>query len=339
MSGTGIDVVQPAVLTIDPASQGFGSVVAGASSASQTFNVFHDGEQDSGPLSVSLTGPDSGHFQITETTCNGLVLSERTLCQVKVAFRPTSAGAKSATLSVSASPGGTPSASLTGTATQAASLSIDRSSQAFGNVLTGSLSGSQVFTITNNGTGPSGILTSQITGTDAGQFTITADTCSPGFDPQPLPAGGTCAVTVAFWPQAGQRGAKSATLSVSGTPGGTVSTTLSGTALKPPTLSANPESFNFGSVAVGSSDTKVITITNTGDVNTQPLGTQVGGSGNFSVPLATDECKGVALAPNATCSFTVVFEPFSLGTVTGGSVNIFAESLPGVSVGLSGNGS
>jgi len=81
-----------------------------------------------------------------------------------------------------------------------------------------------VFTITNTGETATGTLLVSLTG-DTGNFSKTADTCNG----QALAASASCSITIQ--PVATENGSYAGTLQVSGTPGGTVSQTLSGTAI------------------------------------------------------------------------------------------------------------
>jgi hypothetical protein len=82
--------------------------------------------------------------------------------------------------------------------------------------------------VTNNGQNTSGPLTAGLTGANAGEFGITADTCNG----QTLAASATCTVSVRFTPTSA--GVKAASLGISGTPGGSTSSALTGTATNPP---------------------------------------------------------------------------------------------------------
>ena len=76
------------------------------------------------------------------------------------------------------------------------------------------------FTVSNSGGVASGALSSTIGGTNPTQFSIGTNTCGTN----PLAAGGVCTIQVVFQPTS--VGVKSASLNVSGTPGGTAAATL-----------------------------------------------------------------------------------------------------------------
>ena len=89
----------PAFQLAGAASRDFGDVVAGSTSATQDVVVTNDGR---GPLAVtgaSLTGADAASFEISANTCTPIVDPSET-CTVTVAFSPTAAGARAATLRI-----------------------------------------------------------------------------------------------------------------------------------------------------------------------------------------------------------------------------------------------
>ena len=224
-------------LALSPATgHAFGSVVAGsAGSAAFTFTVKNTGTAPSGALTVSLGGTNPHQFNIlgTGTCVSGTTnLAVGATCTIKITFKPTTTGNKSATLSVSSSPGGIASATLTGTGTNA-HFTLSPTSHAFGSVVAGS-AGSAAFTFTarNTGTAPSGAFAVSLSGANPKQFNILGTgTCVSGTTN--LAVGATCTIKIAFKPTTA--GNKSATLNVSSSPGGIASATLTGTGTFPPT--------------------------------------------------------------------------------------------------------
>jgi hypothetical protein len=73
-------------------------------------------------------------------------------------------------------------------------------------------------------------------------------------------------------------------------------------------LSAESEYFEFGSRSLASPFiTEATTITNTGDSPTLPIGVRSSSTGVF--PAVIDSCAGATLAPGATCSFGIRYQP------------------------------
>jgi CSLREA domain-containing protein len=104
-------------ISLVPSPKDYGSTQVGTPTAATQFTVENAGPSTSGNLAVALTGANASEFEITGGTCDGVTLPDDGTCTVSVRFAPTSAGAKSATLAVTGTPGGTQSSALTGTAT------------------------------------------------------------------------------------------------------------------------------------------------------------------------------------------------------------------------------
>jgi hypothetical protein len=85
-------------------------------------------------------------------------------------------------------------------------VGLNPTSLSFGNQVVGTTSPAQTVTVTNTGSVPLTITSASVTGTNAAEFSETADTCTNAT----LNAGATCTVSVTFTPSA--QGARSATL-------------------------------------------------------------------------------------------------------------------------------
>lgn len=90
----------------------FGLVETGTSSPVLTWTITNTGESASGTAAVSRTGAQAADFAYT-TTCSG-ALAPLASCTVSVTFTPGVGGARSASFSVSATPGGAVSLDVSG---------------------------------------------------------------------------------------------------------------------------------------------------------------------------------------------------------------------------------
>ena len=211
-----------------------------------------------GPLTISVLNgttvdPD---FVITGGTCvttnKGLGLDSLQNCTVTVMFTPTALAtpAKSGMLTVTASPGGTATVKLDGKAVPALSVKASSLPVPFnGNVIVTALDGSKslavgttsivgageqniVITFTNEAGAPqTGLLSVALGGTNAADFRVTDDNCTAAqlpTGPDPLNPR-DCTVTLTFAPTTAATG-KTATLTVSGSPGDSALLTLTGNA-------------------------------------------------------------------------------------------------------------
>jgi hypothetical protein len=105
----------PAMLGADPTALAFGTVAAQTISPPQNVRVTAT-EARERVATVRVTGQDAADFLIADDGCTGARLDIGGSCDVAVRFAPSSSGAKTATLTVSGSPGGTVAATtLSGT--------------------------------------------------------------------------------------------------------------------------------------------------------------------------------------------------------------------------------
>ncbi len=117
-------------------------------------------------------------------------------CQVTVIFKPTAAGNRSASISISDNAAGNPhSVPLAGTATQAA-VSLSPSTVNFANQLVGTASAAVALTVTNTGSGALVIGSISFSGANATDFTQ-KNTCTA-----PVAPATTCLINVTFTPTA-----------------------------------------------------------------------------------------------------------------------------------------
>jgi len=103
------------VLTMAPRSLAYGSQPINATSAAKSVTMTNTSPKVVVIASIALTGSGSGQFASTNSCGSSLV--GHTTCTIKVTFRPTTKGAKSATLSVNGGGGGLRTVRLTGTGT------------------------------------------------------------------------------------------------------------------------------------------------------------------------------------------------------------------------------
>jgi len=177
---------------------------------------------------VARAGTNPGQFAHT-TTCGPFPanLAGGVSCTVTVTFTPTTAGAKSALLTVSvAAPGASQSVALAGTVV-APTFTVAPASLAFGSQPRNTTSAVQAVTVANTSPAATLRITGVTrTGANPGQFAHTSSCLLPA----DLPPGASCTVSVTFTPTGA--GARSASLNVNvAAPGTSQSVPLSGTGL------------------------------------------------------------------------------------------------------------
>jgi sugar lactone lactonase YvrE len=193
----------------------------------------------------------------------------------------------------------------------------DRSSLAFtfGNVMVGATSPPQTATLSNvgnSGGNDAGLTFISLPGDgyyhqDAGTTTCNVATTS-------MAPGGSCTLGMTFTPIAIQpfpdRLSLSTNVSAQNSGYTQFYVPFSGTGVAPqPTAMLTPSSLSFGSVMMGSSPSKVVTLTNSGVGLLHLSSVALSGDANFS---QTSTC-GATLAANTSCMVTVTYAPTLAG--------------------------
>ena len=222
--GDGTDVgAFEQVITASPTSKDFSSQQWGTTSPTQAFTLSNRTGNAFPAGSLALGGTNPGDFQLSGDTCSNTANNAN--CGVNAAFAPVSPNVSAALVA------------LTGTATgyTPASISVAPTTKDFGSTQAGTPTTATQFTVTNTGLDTSGTLATALNGANASEFGITQDNCNG----QTLLGGGTCTVSVRFAPSTA--GSDTASLNISGTPGGTTAAALSGSATEaPPAADTTP---------------------------------------------------------------------------------------------------
>ncbi len=181
--------------------------------------------QTSSPLSVTLTNTGgatlnifsiaaSGDYHISNNTC-GATVAAGANCAVSVTFTPTKKGARNGALTFTDdAPDSPQTVTLKGTGQ---SIALSPTSLNFGTVTVGNTSSQQNVTVTNVGTTTVTFTGFALAGVAAGDYLISANTCSATIAP-----GANCSVGVQFKPT--KTGTRNAKLNVQNNGGGTPST-------------------------------------------------------------------------------------------------------------------
>jgi hypothetical protein len=181
-------------------------------------------------------------------------------------------------------------------------LNVQPDTLGFGNQQTGTTSGPQTVTVSNDGSDEVDL---EITAINiSGDFDLAGGTCAIGTT---LADAETCTIDVTFSPSAD--GAAAGTLTVDSDAGQTTNDTvdLSGTGVpSDANLTIDPTSFDFGELDIDADAIcQAFTLENTGTDNSLTIGTASVAS-PFSV---SDNCDGVTLDGGDTCVVTACFDP------------------------------
>jgi len=313
--------ITPGALQITPATQDFGTAVPPVPGSTQTFTVANTGQEKSGMILTAATGTDAKSFEVVADGCMGQTLASLQTCKINVRFNPTSVGAKSMSLKLSADPGGSAIAQLTGTGITPGSVVFTPASFEFGSVQQNKPGMTKQFVAQNKGQATTAMLTTAVSTAD---FAVTEDTCAG----HTLIANATCTVTLQFMPST--PGSKLATLSVTELNGGSATAQLTGTSLANPVLKITPAIKDFNSVTVNTPASAAFQIANDGDVaSAAPMVPVISGTdaAQFTVPAATNGCTA-AIPAKSSCTLTVRFVPTSIG-LKGATLTVNAGATTG----------
>jgi len=195
-------------ISVNRASINFGNVNIGSSPA-QSVTVSNVGNANLTIGTITLPSPP---FSKSADNCSGLTLSPGASCNVTYTFSPTSIGSFFSNSNIpSNDPDENPvtiSLAGTGVSLNLPDITVTPLSLNFGNVNVGSSSTPQIATIRNDGSANLSLGSIAITGTNASEFSKTADACSG----QVLTPGASCSLQVSFSPTFA--GSKAATLSI-----------------------------------------------------------------------------------------------------------------------------
>jgi len=298
------------------------------------------------PLTISSvsapTGTNAADFTVSfaGSTCATSSVPVGSSCTFGVTFTPTSTPATTENASITINDNAYPATqtvNLIGTGTGSA-VNLSPSPLAFPAqaVTTPTATPGAAMTLTLKVIGNPITMTSiQVNGgSNPGDFNVVSGgSCSAGSQVTT-----SCTISVTFAPTAS--GSRSAVLSVpytNSSGGGTASATLTGTGTVG-TAGLSPTTLMFGNQAVPSpTAAQTVTLTNGGS-STLNI-TNIGISGDFAIPPATNMCAGASpLAVNGNCTVGVTFTPPTAGNLTGSLTFTDSATNSPQTVNLSGTG-
>jgi hypothetical protein len=314
LNGTG--VAETKVLTVTPTTLAFGpQVTATTSSTLQYITVTNTGNFTVTFTNVTITG----NYALASQGCTGAI-APGSACSIGVSFTPTSAGAKTGTVTITSNATvAAPKVNLSGTGIATTSEILLSQTAVVFDAQTVGVAGTlpQVVYYYNQGNTTSTITSIGLATTgNPGDFSVSG--CTAGTAVGPL---SYCTITIKF--TAGAAGPRSATLNIIDTdPGGAApgrSIALSGTGISSsvPEVGLYPASLTFASTAEGSSSTpQSITLTNNGSAALTIPSTGITFTGTDPGDYSqTDNCpvSPATLAAGFSCNIAITFSPKGIG--------------------------
>jgi len=309
LAGTGTSTPQPSI-SLDASSLTFGSQTVGSTSAAQGVTVSNGGAATLTFGSFTLTGAAAGDFTRGGSCASAATLAAGASCSVSFTFTPGGTGARTATLTIASdASNGSAVLSLAGSGAAVATPTVSLTPAAldFGNQAVGSSSAARNVTLTNSGSGTLAI--AGITATSG--FALTHN-CGAS-----LASAQSCTLAVTFTPASTGAAVGSVALASNAT-GSPHSVALAGSGVTAsPVLAWTPaaSALDFGSVEVGSSATRTLTLANQGPgLVTLSQFTLAGAQGGEYAFVPGSTCAANAqLAVGASCTFIVGFQPAAAG--------------------------
>ncbi|MET0266517.1 MAG: choice-of-anchor D domain-containing protein [Duganella sp.] len=321
--------------SLAPANLTFSGTAIGQSAAPLTSTLSNTGSAALNIGAISLGGAAAGDYSISGGTCaNGAAVAAGANCTVQTTFRPTTAGTRAATLTITHNAtGGSSSVALSGTgnSTPQATIGLSAARIDFGAQLTGAVSAPSTITVSNSGQAALTFTSIAVSGANASFFTLGGN-CATG---TPLAAGASCNVTVQA--NASSAGAYSGTLTIaSNASNGNASVALAGTAsAAAPAISATPSVIAFGTQTINTpAVAQTVVLANTGNVAINF--SRIGVTGAASVTIAGGDCA-TTLAVGARCSVPLRFAPTTAGDASA-TLSVNSNAAP-LQVAISGSGS
>ncbi|HEY2667401.1 MAG TPA: choice-of-anchor D domain-containing protein, partial [Actinomycetota bacterium] len=300
--------------TLSPGSLDFHTAQVGSNAPPDTVTLASTGTAPLAIGNVTIGGTGSGDFVKVADGCSGKTLQPTTSCAVLVQFRPTTQGARSASLSVADNASDSPQVATlrgTGTTQPTAQAFVSPNPLVFGNTQAGSAAPPGTVTVASAGTAPLAIGNVTVAGIGAGDFAKVADGCSG----TTLAPNTSCFVQVRFRPSV--QGGRSATLSVADNASDSPQVAaLQGTGTTQPTALAlvSPNLLVFSSPQGGGTDPPgTVTVTSSGTAPLTISTITVGGTNAGDFAKVADGCSGTTLRPNGSCSVQVQFHPTAQG--------------------------
>jgi hypothetical protein len=318
LSGTGSAAP---LMTITPPAFEFGSVLLGLSSAPTPFQI-----KNPGPVLLLTTPPTtSGPFEIVGPTDCGSALGPNQFCTVNVRFTPTLPNIAVGALSI-ASQFGTSSASLSGFGLRQPAVEVATDPIDFGALTVGTPPVQRTLRLTNTGNDILGINSISI----ARPFTL-ANACGVS-----VGAGDSCTFTVSFDPTEVGDFAQTLSISTNAPNASSIGIRVQAKvqARPEPLVRVTPNTIGFGGRMGGTqSPSQRITLTNDGGV-----------AANLNLAMTSphfvviNTSCGATLAPAASCSTDVAFQPQGFGPKQGQYVVTSNSPNSPLRVNLSGAG-
>ncbi len=341
LSGTGTELPTK-TLDVSPAlSYDYGSVTMGES-RSKTFVLSNSGNTSLTLSELSVSGTNSSNFEIVSPGTSSFEIPAGSSQEVEVRFTPSSAGGKTALLTISNDSDNSPNKTigLSGTGTELPTKILDVSpalSYDYGSVTMGE-SRSKTFVLSNSGNTSFTVSELLVSGTNSSNFEIV----SPGAISFEIPAGSSQEVEVRFTPSSA--GGKTASFTIrndsDNSSNKTISLSGTGTELPTKTLDVTPAlSYDYGSVSLGESRSKTFVLSNSGNTSFTVSDLSVSGTNSSNFEIVSPGTSSFEIPAGSSQEVEIRFTPSSSGGKSASfSISNNSDNQPTKTITLSGTG-
>jgi hypothetical protein len=260
--------------------------------------------------SIALVGGDAGGALRLLSGTGPMILPPDSTLRVRLQFTPTARRSYSATLQISHDAQGSPKLITVSGQGIAPVMNLTASSLNAGKVRVGQTGPSRTLYVRNDGDAPLRVISITTSGLNGSEFVVVSPQASAAA-PRIVQAGDSLAIAVQFRPTAA--GGRTATLDISpeGLPVSHVD--LIGIGLQS-TCICPPEIVDFGDVALGSSEERLVRLNNVGNDTATLLGIEVLGNG---FTLVDAPAAGTRVLPDSSITVRIRYTPGSAATETG----------------------
>lgn len=285
----------------------FGDIVVGATSSVKSVTVTNAGTGALTITNVVLAGSQAGDFLLDPAnTCVGTPVAAGGTCLIRVRFKPTDIGNRSADVMVYDNADGNPHSFQVKGRGIGPVMTVQPTCLDFGTQMVATASAPLVVQVFNTGNGPLQVTGVSLISTNAGDFTIVNNDCLTA----PIQPGSSCTISISYRPGATLPSTGTLVLTGDGI-NGTQTVCLRGVGAVPPNaplIVATPNSLNFGTQLVGTGSSNLtVYVNNLGNTALHVTGAELGGLNPGDFVITSNSCSTVL--PGGLCSMKVQFAP------------------------------
>jgi uncharacterized membrane protein len=288
-----------------PSTLTFPAATVGSTSAPQTITFTNTGSATMSVSSFTFSGANANEFEIFAKTCS-TTLAVGASCNLQIAYKPTTTGAASATLTATDNASNSPQTVALSVSAAASKATFSPSTLTFPATSVGSTSAAQTINFSYTGSATMSVSSFTFSGPNASEFEIVAKTCTTT-----LASGASCTLQITFKPTT--TGAASATLTATDNASNSPQTAALSASAFDSNAAFSPSTLNFLPTAVGSTSApQTVFLTNTGSAYLLISPFTISGPNASEFEIVSRTCAAI-LDPSNACSLQIAYKPTTTG--------------------------